>query len=134
MKKILLSVVILCLFLANSLAEQTITCKKPSNSQTKCEFSGVTIGPNEAVSIKIYPADLDVKTITWVQFLSSSIHSVPREIFTKFPNLKWLSVHQQNIQEIHQDTFRDGKKLEQISLSDNNLRFLHRDTFEGKNF
>jgi hypothetical protein len=128
--KIILLIGIFCLLLVNILAEQTITCKV---SGRLCTFYGVTLGPNETISIKTDPANAGISTIEWVQFSSSSIHSIPREIFTKFPNLKWLNVGGQNIQEIHQDTFRDGKNLEQISLSGNNLRFLHRDTFKGKN-
>jgi hypothetical protein len=91
--KIILLVVVLLLAFSNSLAEKTITCKVPSNSQSGCMFSGVTLGPNKTVSIKTDPANLAVKSITTVYFLDSSIHSIPSEVFTKFPNLdKFLAL------------------------------------------
>ncbi len=99
-----------------------------------CEFSEVSIGPNEAISIKTDPADADVSTKTYVQFVRSSIHSVPSEVFTKFPNSRKLLVSGQNIQEIKPDSFVNGGKLEEIDLSQNRLTFLHADTFKGKNF
>jgi Leucine-rich repeat (LRR) protein len=132
MKIILLSVVILFLSLYNVLAEQMITCKVETiDEESVCEFSGVTIGLNEDVSIKTVPEVLNVTTIMHVQFSSSSIYSVPREVFAKFPNVNGLWVHGQNIQEIQADTFKDAKKLKWISLDDNSLTFLRADTFEG---
>jgi hypothetical protein len=126
--------VVLLLAFSNSLAEKTITCKVPSNSQSACMFSGVTLGPNKTVSIKTDPANLDVNSITTVYFLDSSIHSIPSEVFTKFPNLEKFFADRQNIQEIKSDTFWSGSNLEVISLWGNALTFLHRDTFKGRFF
>jgi hypothetical protein len=94
-----------------------------------CRFSGVTIGPNEAVRIEVDPAKTDVNGIIYVEFKGSSIHSIPREIFTKFPNLKTLQASGQNIQEITADNSRDGKHLVYIYLAENAITFLHKDTF-----
>jgi hypothetical protein len=96
-----------------------------------CLFKYVAIGPNETVSIKTDPEDADVNLVTDIVFFLSSIYSIPREIFTKFPNVKFLLAHAQNIQEIAPDTFADAKKLEDIRLSSNLLRILHKDTFKG---
>jgi hypothetical protein len=97
-------------------------------------FSGVTLGPNKAVSIKTDPANLDVTSITTVYFLDSSIHSVPSEVFTKFPNLEKFFADRQDIQEVKADTFWGGSNLEVISLWGNALTFLHRETFKGRFF
>jgi hypothetical protein len=118
---------------ANISAEQVITCKKEIfDGVPGCRFSGVTLGPNENVSIKTDPEDADVNSITWVEFSESSIHSVPPEIFKKFPDLERFDAGGQNIQEIKADTFRDGRNLQRIDLARNALTFLHPDTFEGK--
>jgi hypothetical protein len=86
---------------------------------------------DEAVSIETDPEDVDPSTILWVRFIESSIHSVPKEAFDKFPNAKILWAVQQNIREIHQDTFENAKNLEEISLGYNKLTYLHEDTFRG---
>ncbi len=130
--KIILLIVVLLLAFSNSLAEKTITCKKELMiAFSGCRFSNVTIGPNESVTIKTDPADLDVNRIEMVEFSDSSIHSIPRKIFLKFPNLEILHAIGQNIQEIKRDTFVDAKKLTLIDLGQNELTFLRSDTFEG---
>jgi hypothetical protein len=65
-----------CWCFANISAEQVITCKKEVfDGVPGCRFSGVTIGPNENVSIKTDPKDADVNSITWVEFEESSVYS-----------------------------------------------------------
>ncbi len=131
--KIVLLVGIFFWCFVNCLAQKTITCKSETiQNYPTCLFSGVTLGPNETVSINSNPEDLDVNSITRVDFSSSSIHSVPQEIFKKFPNLRVFRALGQNIQEIHRDTFLNGKKLEWINLDDNQLTFLHLDTLKGE--
>ncbi len=133
--KIILLIVVLLLDFSNSLAEKTITCKKELIiAFSGCRFSHVTIGPNESVIIRTDSADLDVNRIEMVEFSDSSIHSIPRKIFLKFPNLEILHAIGQNIQEIKRDTFVDAKKLTLIDLSQNELTFLRPDTFQGKQF
>jgi hypothetical protein len=137
MKMILLSVGIFLLSLGNILAEKVITCEALDlviGHWLGCRFSGVTIGPNETITIKTDPADLDVNSVNFVDFVSSSIHSIPSEIFTKFPKLEWFMAGQQNIQEVKEDTFKNGKDLTMIVLWANNITFLHKDTFRGKEF
>jgi hypothetical protein len=132
MKIVILSGILFLLFV-NILAQKTITCKKETiQNYPTCLFSGVTLGPNEAVTIKTNPENLDVNSITRVDFDSSSIHSVPSEIFTKFSNLRVFRALGQNIQEIYSETFLNGKKLEWINLDDNHLIFLHLDTLKGE--
>jgi Leucine-rich repeat (LRR) protein len=110
------------------LAEKTIKCEVKDRD---CKFSGVTIGADEKVSIKTDPEDTDVETITKVQFSGSSIHSIPAELFEKFPNLQWLSANEQGIREIKANTFKNAKKLETIDLARNSLSTLDVDTFRG---
>ncbi len=133
--KIILLVGILFLCCVNISAQKTITCKKGElEGYPACIFSGVTIEKNEAVSIKTDPTNLDVNSITAVVFESSSIHSVPLEVFTKFPNLKLFRAYQVKLQEVQPNAFEKGRKLEQIRLHYNQLTFLHLDTFKGEGF
>jgi hypothetical protein len=130
--KIILLVAILCLFSVNSLPDQAITCKvgrSSLGSQSSCVFFDVTIEQNENVSIKTDPEDTDARTIQWVAFFSSSIYSVPPEIFTKFPNLRAFEADGQNIQEIKEGTFKSATELEYLDLAHNKLAVLHVSTF-----
>jgi Leucine-rich repeat (LRR) protein len=121
--------------LANSSAAKTITCKKETiDGHLGCRFSGVSIGPNETVSIKTDPENADPKTITRVDFSSSSIHSVPSEVFAKSPNLKEFWADNQNVQEIKVGTFLAANLLDKVRLRNNKLTVLHRGAFDGKNF
>ncbi len=133
--KIILSFAILILFLANIFAEKTITCNvQVIEGQQGCRFSGDSIGPNDAVSINIVPADANVNTITVFNFELAPLHSIPSEVFTKFPNVKRLLAYFEGIQEIKPDTFVNAGKLEFIGLNGNKLSVLHADSFKGNFF
>jgi hypothetical protein len=137
--KIILLIGIFSQFFVNSIAEKTITCEVlPIFTQNGpiCHFAEVTLGPNEAVTIELDRGIYgdDESTIYEAVFPRSSIYSVPREIFAKFPNLKVFWAYAQNIREIKPDTFREGKQLEKIGLRYNLLTFLHKDTFKGEYF
>jgi hypothetical protein len=133
--KIVLLVGILFLFFANIWAEKTITCKVSDNNPSVCIFSDETIGENDTVSVTTNPTDADVNSITSVEFRSSSsIYSIPRQIFQKFPNLENFYAAQKDIKEIKPNTFVDAKKLEKINLWGNELTVLHADAFKGKIF
>ncbi len=127
---------ILCLAIGNILADQTITCKFRQGIEPACYFPyNLTIGPNETVTVEVDPADTDVSTILTIFFgSSSSIHSIPQEIFTKFPNVKWLGAAGCQLKEIKADTFVNAKQLSGIDLQANELTFLDPNTFKGKNF
>jgi hypothetical protein len=135
MKIVILSGIFVLLFV-NISAQKTITCDKGVyiTGELACTFKYVTIGPHEAVVLKTNPENLDVNSIKAVEFYGSSIHSVPSEVFTKFPNLVIFDASFQKLQEVQQYTFRDGRKLEEIRLDYNLLSFLHRDTFKGEFF
>jgi hypothetical protein len=134
MKIILLTVGILCLFLANVSADQVITCEFNSYS-FECTFRNATIGPDDdQVTIKTDPEDHNANDATKILFYDSSIHTVPREIFTKFSKTWLFYAVDLNIQEIKPDTFWDAKKLSNIHLSKNSLTSLHRETFKGEYF
>jgi Leucine-rich repeat (LRR) protein len=75
---------------------------------------------------------LDGSSLTLVMIESSSIYSIPAQIFTKFPNLRWLYASGNKIHEIKPDTFANGKHLEYIDLNQNELSVLHPDTFKGE--
>jgi hypothetical protein len=134
--KIVIFGAILFLLFANISAEQTIWCsvQEPNNGMENCGIQYVTIGPNETVSIQIHPENTDVNSITYVWILSSKIHSIPSEIFTKFPNLKRFECAWERVQEIKRETFWHGIHLETINVQNNELTFLHKDTFKGENF
>jgi hypothetical protein len=125
---------ILFLVTASTLAQKTITCKRETlDGHQVCLFSGVTVGQNEAVSINTDPANVDVNQITYVKFVDSSIYSIPREIFTKFPELTWFWADSSNIQEIKSNTFANMKKAERIDLDDNKaITFWPVDLFKGE--
>jgi hypothetical protein len=132
--KIILLVEILSLAFVKIPAQKTITCFVIKESPSRCGFSVLTLGPQEAISIKTHPENTDDNTITITWFLQSTIHSIPSEVFTKYPNLDWFQASGQKVQEIRPGTFRNGKKLTHLSLQDNEMTFLHKDTFEGKCF
>jgi hypothetical protein len=118
------------LLIAHISVVKTITCRVNPGSST-CIFRGVIIKKNETVSIATDPVDVDVNRIKFVEFWTSSIYSVPREVFTKFPNLGFLYAIDQNIQEIKADTFENAKLLRSINLRDNALQSSNRKRTES---
>jgi hypothetical protein len=135
MKKILLSVGIFSLLLANISAQRTITCEeKLINGNYACLFSGVAIGQNESISVKIEPEDVNLHRMWVVKISSSSIHTISSEFVAGVPNLKKFYAAGQGIHEIEPDTFQGAQFLDEILLSNNSLSFLHEDTFKGEDF
>jgi hypothetical protein len=135
--KIILLVSIICLLQINISADQAITCEAGEIvwGQRVCTFHDVTFKPNASVTTATNPEDFGASTIEWVWFSSSSsVHSIPREVFTKFPNLKTFSALDQNIREIEPNIFGEAKNLEEIELDRNELAFLHKATFKGEFF
>lgn len=98
---------------------------------SKCNFQGLLIGKNEDVTIRVKPRSADLKKIQEVDISSSSIHSIPPEIFSTFPNLKILKIFAQNVQEIGTKTFQNATKLERLELDYNKLTRLDQRAFEG---
>jgi hypothetical protein len=134
--KFILLIGFLFSIVANISAQKTITCKSATLwSQPGCLFSGVTISQNETVvQINTDPSNLDVAAILAVEFYTSSIYSIPPEIFTKFPNLKFFRAFDQNVQEIRPSTFLNAGKLELFSVSGHKISQLHPDAFKCKKF
>lgn len=102
--KIILLVGIFSLPFINISAEKTIKLRT-IGSERGCTFSGVTIKPNETVSVQIDPGNEDSNKIMYVKISYSSIHSIPREIFAKFTNMKGFWGWGQKVREIKPDTF-----------------------------
>jgi hypothetical protein len=134
--KTIIFVAILSSLFVNILAQKTITCRvhETINGKPNCGIQYQKIGPNETVSIETYPENTDANSITYVWILSSTIPSIPSEIFTKFPNLKQFECTGERVQEIKRETFWHGIHLETINVQNNELTFLHKDTFKGENF
>jgi Leucine-rich repeat (LRR) protein len=95
-------------------------------------IENVTIAQNETVTIKTDPEFVDASTIQWLYFSSSSIYSLPWEIFNEFYNLKTFRAEHSNVQEIKASTFSARWELQQIDLWNNSVAFLHVATFQGK--
>ncbi len=132
---LILSIGVLFLLVANIFAEKTITCDVYVHGwMNACEFFGVTIGPNETIKVETNPAIVNIYRVSRIWFSSSSIYSVPSEVFTEFPIAKSFGAPGNKIQEIKPNTFAKAKNLEDITLSKNLLTFLHLDTFKGKNY
>ncbi len=122
----------ICFLLVNISADQAITCEAGEIvwGQRVCTFHDVTFKPNASVTIATNPEDFDARTIEWVWFSSSSsVHAIPRDVLTKFPNLKTFSALDQNIREIEPNTFDDANNLEEIELDRNELSFLSKVSF-----
>ncbi len=133
--KIVLLVGILFSFLVNiSARKMTTLTEEIIDLYLSCRFPGVTIGPNETISIETDPPNMDTNTIKSVEFSSSSVFSVPLEVFQKFPNLVRFYAEGNQIQEIKPDTFENAKNLKFISLRQNGLTYLDPDTFKGRFF
>lgn len=49
------------------------------------------------------------------------VYKLPKEIFTKFINLKHLIVNGNHMQILEKDTFESGQHLEVLRLSNNDL-------------
>jgi hypothetical protein len=132
--KIILLLAIPFLLTDQIYSETTILCKGSRPGFSTCTFRDVIIEKNETISIEVYPPYVDANGIVFVEFYSCSIHYLPSEIFTKFPNAEFLYAVGLNIQEIKPDTFQNATKLKLIDLKNNELTKLHHDTFKGENF
>jgi hypothetical protein len=131
--KLLLFIGTLILLISQISSQKVITCViiVPVDDYPGCRFS-VKIAQSESVTIEMYPSNSDAEKIENVQFKSSSVYTIPPEIFTKFPNLKSLVAANQDIQEIRAETFVNAKNLIELDLHVNGISELRPDTFKGE--
>ncbi len=132
--KLLLFIGTLILLISRISSQKVITCViiVPVDDYPGCRFSNIKIAQNESVTIEMYPSNSDAEKIEKIQFKSSSVYTIPPEIFTKFPNLKSLFAASQDIQEIRAETFVNAKNLIELDLQLNGISELRPDTLKGE--
>jgi Leucine-rich repeat (LRR) protein len=118
-----------------------------------CYIQKAVVGANEAITIvgDHQPGKLD-SDVNSVIFIESKLHEIPREIFTKFENLKELNVESteleelnhlencgsletfragfNNIVKINDETFKDCKNLRTVDLQSNKIEKLGKTVFK----
>lgn len=97
-----------------------------------CIFAS-TIPKNQEIVIIVDNSKyfLKEKDITKVRFEENLLHSIPKELFTKFFNLKDLDMHNQNIIMIEPNNFEKAHNLTHLDLSKNKIKKLDKFDFVG---
>lgn len=118
----------LWIFLASRISSQKIiTCKFEN---LKCTFTKISVGKNEEVIVNVEPSNINVEEVTHVEFESSSIYTIPPELFQKFVNLQWLKAWNQDVREIGPANFVNARNLQHLDLYNNQLTHIHEHTFK----
>jgi Leucine-rich repeat (LRR) protein len=112
------------------MSDKLLVCQVSGNT---CAFSSKFLENNEkAIIVADHTAqgssNADIKN---VNFVSSSIHQIPAELFSTFPNLEVLKMEGQNLHEIKPNTFKNARKLRRLSLGVNSIQQIDETTFDG---
>jgi hypothetical protein len=115
-------------FVSQALSQKLLVCQVSGDT---CTFHGKIVNKGESV---VTVADHQGSTnadIRNVVFESSSIYSIPSELFTTFRNLETLDMVNQGVREIRPGTFKNAKSLNNLYLQLNNFEAFNENTFEG---
>lgn len=89
-----------------------------------CEVSGVVIKNETQVTIR------GNGNINVLYIFNFEVYKLPKEIFSKFLNLKHLIVNGNHVQILETDTFEGAENLEVLRLSNNDLKELPHFVFQ----
>jgi hypothetical protein len=122
---------LLCCFQLG-LSDKLLVCQVSGDT---CVFTSKFLENNEkAIIVADHTAqgssNADIKNVT---FVSSSIHQIPAELFSTFPNLGILKMEGQNLQEIKPNTFKNAKNLRSLYLGFNKIKLIDETTFDSIN-
>jgi Leucine-rich repeat (LRR) protein len=120
---------LLCCFQLG-LSDKLLVCQVSGDA---CVFTSKFLENNEkAIIVADHTAqgssNADIKNVT---FVSSSIHQIPAELFSTFPNLGTLKMEGQNLQELKPNTFKNAKNLRSLYLGFNKIKLIDETTFDG---
>jgi Leucine-rich repeat (LRR) protein len=111
------------------LGQKLLVCQVSGNT---CTFRDKALTKGEKVVIVAdHGSSTTNADIKQVVFESSSIYSIPAELFTTFKNLEGLTMIKQGLQEIEQNTFINAQHLSVLRLDSNLLKVIDEDTFLG---
>lgn len=98
-----------------------------------CEIRNVEVLEGEVVTIEHTDhtnnnTDVDVKMVS---FISSSVHVVPHQIFTIFPNMEILDLLDSKMRKWNRDFLKNARNLRRIWLAKNEIEELGDNSFLG---
>lgn len=91
-----------------------------------CTFYDVTPEDFENVD-----ADLDKGPVKRIFFKTSSLHTIPENLFLRYENLEFLDAGKQNVNGISRNDFRNANKLSYLRLSYNPIGRLEKEQFKS---
>jgi hypothetical protein len=125
--KFILAIILIALLRVTS-SQKIIACKA---LQDTCTFREQIVQGNEEVLLRSQHNGTSDDDIKIVEFLASSIHSLPPQLFSKFSNLKVIYTNRDLIREIKEGTFELATNLEFLNLGFNSLFYLKDGVFQG---
>jgi hypothetical protein len=94
-------------------------------------FIEQSVRKNENLNISVDLQADKPSNVAFVFFGASSIYAVPRELFTRFPNIQSLNLEYSKVFEIKKHTFLKATNLSLITLQSNNITKLEAGSFFG---
>jgi hypothetical protein len=102
-----------------------------SRDGRSCTFFNQVLKSGDIATIESIHVNTNDNQITRVEFVGSSIFSLPSQLFVKFPNLSDLRMNASNLHRIEPNTFRYARWLHSVNLNDNFIRNIEWNAFNG---
>jgi Leucine-rich repeat (LRR) protein len=127
MLKLILPIILSYICLATS--QKVLVCQVSGDT---CTFTSKTVEKDERIIIVAdHQHESNNDQIKKVEFLGSSMYSIPAELFRAFVNLEKLIMTNQNIKEMTPNTFQNAGSLKKLFLGSNEIQRIDEGTFDG---
>lgn len=127
-------IIILCALIA-SITATTLKCNFKRNAIFGyiCEFRNVEVLEGKTITIEngdhmVNKTNADVKMVS---FISSTVHVVPNQIFTIFPNMEILDLLNSSMTKWNRDFLKNAKNLKRVWLAKNEIEEFADNSFMG---
>lgn len=127
MMKLLFTLILFFTAFGGTKAKRTINCQM--DDEDYCVFKRIFVKKNEFVNLGV--EEIDKSQVIRVDFQTSTIESVPAELFESFENLEILLLSKRNVEELRPDTLMHARKLKILDLDRNKISNLERGAFKG---
>lgn len=122
---------ILCVaYFSRTFGQKNLECHVKDET---CVFESKVINKDDKITLTTTSLNKDfgASGVKEVVFFNSTIHAVPKEIFSTFGNLEYLEADNQSISEIEPNTFLLAKKLIYANFRNNKIQKLIANSFQG---
>jgi Leucine-rich repeat (LRR) protein len=128
--KVTIFAIILLFFDGQSMGQKVFKCQIDRENHEKCYFNSVEFRVGDDATFG-FSSDSNVTaaSIETIGFKSSTVETIPTQLFETFENLKYLYINYANFKTIQKSQFENATQLKNLYLNGLEVKTLERNSF-----